>query len=155
MMYRWELAAIVSCAVAILSICKLRMASLVIDGHRIITSAIQLHRGVVVNPFADTNYYLKAEKFPGCFAFDTVHVHVSISPSIHLGNDTSFCNGSTITLDAGGGFSLYQWNNGATTQKIAVAKAGGLPCDGNHIRRVHFQRHLAGYKCVSYTDSHA
>jgi PKD repeat protein len=46
------------------------------------------------------------------------------TPTIQLGNDTSICAGTTITLDAGSqpGCS-YIWNTGATTQTIQVTTA--------------------------------
>ncbi len=37
---------------------------------------------------------------------------------------TSVCKGGSITLDAGGGFSTYQWNTGASSSSIIVTTAG-------------------------------
>lgn len=81
-------------------------------------------QNVVVNPLVDTAYYLKAEKTPGCFAFDTVQVRVYGSPPINLGNDKSFCTGDSVVFDAGTGFQTYAWSNGQTTQTIIVKAAG-------------------------------
>lgn len=81
-------------------------------------------QNVVISPATDTSYFIKAEKTPGCFAYDTITVTVHHSPPVFLGNDTSFCSGSTILLDAGNGFSSYQWNNGSTSQQLAVNTAG-------------------------------
>jgi len=39
-------------------------------------------------------------------------------PNINLGNDTSILLGSSITLDAGAGFTSYLWSTGETTQTI-------------------------------------
>lgn len=44
------------------------------------------------------------------------------NPSI-TGN-IPFCSGDSITLDAGGGFTQYTWNTGATTQTITVKASG-------------------------------
>lgn len=79
---------------------------------------------VIVNPQTDTDYYVQAEKTPGCFAYDTLHVTVYHSPVIRLGNDTSFCNGDNIVLDAGTGFSSYLWNDGSTARQLAVNNTG-------------------------------
>ncbi len=45
-------------------------------------------------------------------------------PSVFLGNDTSLRAGSSIQLDAGPGFSSYDWSTGATTQTIMVDTTG-------------------------------
>lgn len=79
---------------------------------------------VVINPSVDTTYFIKAEKKPGCFAYDTVRVKVHRSPAIFLGNDTSFCFGESILLNAGNGFSTYAWNNGSTNSQLSVNAAG-------------------------------
>lgn len=79
---------------------------------------------VVVSPLVDTNYIIKAEKPLGCFSFDTVKITVMHSPPINLGNDTSFCNGQMLKLDAGIGFNSYQWSDGSINQTITVSSAG-------------------------------
>jgi len=81
-------------------------------------------QNVIVYPSVDTSYYVKAEKSPGCFAYDTIRITVNHSPAIKLGNDTSFCSGEFITADAGSGFSSYAWNTGQFTQQITIASAG-------------------------------
>ncbi|MGZ8561571.1 MAG: hypothetical protein ACXWV3_08265, partial [Flavisolibacter sp.] len=80
---------------------------------------------VKVYPDVDTAYYIKAERTPGCFAFDTVRITVHHSPAINLGKDTSICTGSQVSFDAGAGFNSYVWNTGAVTQQV-VANAVGL-----------------------------
>ena len=90
---------------------------------------------VIVNPAMDTSYMLKAEKTPGCFAFDTVRVSVIHSPQIKLGADTAICSGDSLLLNAGPGFSQYQWNNGFIVQQVYVKTAGsysviGITVDG-------------------------
>ncbi len=56
-------------------------------------------------------------------------LEVEIMPDIDLGNDTTICAGSTITLDAGPGFDDYLWSNNATTQTITVSTAGTYSVD--------------------------
>lgn len=79
---------------------------------------------VVVNPAVDTAYMLKAEKTPGCFAFDTIRIDVRTSPRVQLGPDKSFCYGDNALINAGNDFAQYQWSNGSTTQQITVHTAG-------------------------------
>lgn len=40
------------------------------------------------------------------------------------GPSLTLCEGDVLTLDAGGGYFQYQWNNGATTQMISVGDPG-------------------------------
>lgn len=91
----------------------------------------------VASPVSDILYFLKAEKEPGCFAFDTVFIKVNHSIPITIGRDTSFCTGDSITLDAGNNFAALIWNTGATTPSITVKNAGeyyvdAVSTDGCH-----------------------
>lgn len=79
---------------------------------------------VNVSPLVDTLYKVKAEKTPGCFAYDSLHVKVNPVPVIELGRDTSICRGDSIILDAGAGFVHYTWNTGDTTRKITLFNVG-------------------------------
>lgn len=81
-------------------------------------------RSAVISPLTNTTYFVTAEKTPGCFAYDTLHVAVYSVPAINLGNDTSFCEGGMMTLAAGTGFSQTIWSNGETEERISVNKAG-------------------------------
>jgi gliding motility-associated-like protein len=79
---------------------------------------------VTVNPLVDTAYYVRAEKSPGCFAYDTVRVKVYHSPSINLGADRSFCLGDSAVFNAGAGFQTYAWSNGQVSAGIVAKTAG-------------------------------
>ena len=90
---------------------------------------------VNVSPATDTYYSVKAEKTPGCFAYDTIKINVKTQPLIQLGPDKSFCSGDSAILNAGNAFSQYQWNNGNVTQQIYVSTKGnysviGITADG-------------------------
>lgn len=87
-------------------------------------------QNIVVNPLKDTLYYLKAERTPGCFGFDTIKINVNRSPVINLGNDTSLCKGDSINLNAGTGFATYSWNTGNNTQQISVKTKGQYSVTG-------------------------
>jgi len=45
-------------------------------------------------------------------------------PTVHLGNDTTLCQGQTIILNAGAGYTSYLWNNGSITPTKLVNAAG-------------------------------
>lgn len=92
-------------------------------------------QNTVINPSVDSAYYLKAEKMPGCFSYDTVRVTVLHSPTIYLGADTAICIGDSLLLDAGPGFTQYVWNTGIKVQQVFVATSGphsiiGLTTEG-------------------------
>ncbi len=81
-------------------------------------------QNVIVQPLIDTIYFVRAEKTPGCFAYDSIHIKVNHSAPINLGADKNFCIGDSAILDAGPGFIQYTWNTGANTQQVSVFTTG-------------------------------
>lgn len=79
---------------------------------------------VQVNPSSNTDYIAKAEESANCFVYDTVSVIVKPVPAIQLGNDTSFCQGGHVLLNAGPGFVQYNWSDGSTQQSLQVSQIG-------------------------------
>jgi hypothetical protein len=61
----------------------------------------------------------------GCSGTDQVSVSESntITPSITAAGPLAFCSGSSVTLDAGAGYTSYQWSTGATSQTVTVSTA--------------------------------
>jgi gliding motility-associated-like protein len=59
-----------------------------------------------------------------CSNTDDIVVNILALPSIDLGPDTALCAGDNTTLDAGAGFTSYQWSTFETTQTINVNSAG-------------------------------
>ena len=55
----------------------------------------------------------------GCQNTDSIQVAIS-APSVTLPADTCVLEQITVTLDAGAGFTSYNWSNGANTQTITV-----------------------------------
>ncbi|MEP7169198.1 MAG: hypothetical protein ABI855_07480, partial [Bacteroidota bacterium] len=49
-----------------------------------------------------------------CSNVDSIHVVLNPQPTIFLGNDTAFCFGGSIILNAGSGFASYFWSTSAT-----------------------------------------
>jgi gliding motility-associated-like protein len=77
-------------------------------------------RIIKVSPTALTTYYITAEKSPGCISKDSITITVYNTPSIHLGEDTSICKGDSLLLDAGPGFSKWEWNTGGSARQLSI-----------------------------------
>ncbi|MDB5285024.1 MAG: domain containing protein [Bacteroidota bacterium] len=75
---------------------------------------------LIVSPTITTTYMVRNNT-------DTAYitVHVSSLPAIHLGNDTSICNGQSLTLNGTSPAALYYaWSTTATTPTITVNTSG-------------------------------
>lgn len=70
---------------------------------------------------AGGTYSVVIKSIHGCKITSATNVIIRPLPVANLGNDTSICEGATITLDAGNTGYTYLWNTGATTQTINVA----------------------------------
>ncbi|KAB1064752.1 T9SS type B sorting domain-containing protein [Salibacter halophilus] len=55
---------------------------------------------------------------------DTIEVFYDTIPDISLRDDTVFCQGNSVMLDASFSRSNYQWSNGASTPQITVQQEG-------------------------------
>lgn len=68
---------------------------------------------------ATTTFYVSNK---GTCESDRVAVDAVVLPvpAVSLGNDQAVLAGTSVTFDAGPGFSSYSWSNGATTQTITV-----------------------------------
>ncbi|HIP31638.1 MAG TPA: hypothetical protein EYG86_02635, partial [Crocinitomicaceae bacterium] len=79
---------------------------------------------------ADTSgiYYVYVTDTGGCIGIDSITINVLTQPIVNLGNDTSFCVGSTLTLDAENPGATYLWQNNPTApyqnQTLAVNATG-------------------------------
>lgn len=77
---------------------------------------------ILVNPAQDSTYSLVTTA-NGCSSpADTFRVYVGAPAFVNLGADTVVCD--QMTLDAGGGFLNYLWNNGSPNQTIPVNTSG-------------------------------
>lgn len=61
----------------------------------------------------------------GCQNTDVSVVSLFPDPTIFIGNDTTICTISSLTVNAPGGFVGYIWSTGATTQSINVLGSQG------------------------------
>ncbi|MBL0341261.1 MAG: hypothetical protein IPP71_10190 [Bacteroidetes bacterium] len=70
---------------------------------------------------AAANYTVTVTNNFGCSASTDTATTILISPNPPvISGSSSICAGATTTIDAGGGYSNYLWNTGATTQTITV-----------------------------------
>ncbi|HRP56122.1 gliding motility-associated C-terminal domain-containing protein [Agriterribacter sp.] len=69
-------------------------------------------------------YFVKATNYCGDPFDDAITVTINEPLPVDLGKDTAICSNQPLTLDAGAGFSSYQWNNGETGQYIQADRAG-------------------------------
>ncbi len=63
--------------------------------------------------------------YNGC-AGKSITAIVIVNPKAEtpvISGNAPFCQGSSVTLDAGSGYASYSWSNGATTQTTAVSNA--------------------------------
>jgi roadblock/LC7 domain-containing protein len=60
----------------------------------------------------------------GCTASANVNVTENPLPVLNVAPTVSFCSSSSAILDAGAGFSSYNWSNGTTTQTNTVTSGG-------------------------------
>lgn len=107
------------------------------------TSVCLPFSGTLNAPVAHTNYHWNAGSTsstltvnaPGtywvtsdsaCATYtDTFHVRSLTNPAVFLGNDTTLCAGSTITLSSTQpSGSAYNWSTGSTASHIGIASTG-------------------------------
>ncbi|MDW8075585.1 MAG: T9SS type A sorting domain-containing protein [Bacteroidota bacterium] len=71
-------------------------------------------------------YWCMCTSAQGCSgSSDTVHIQQVQPPTItSLSNRFEACEGDTIILDAGSGYTTYRWNNGATDRFLRVTESG-------------------------------
>lgn len=60
----------------------------------------------------------------GCSDSDSVSVTINVAPTVDLGPSTFFCTGDSVSLDAGPGFSDYDWSTGGSSQVVFVSSPG-------------------------------
>lgn len=62
--------------------------------------------------FSSGTYSVQLNK-TGCIKRDTVNVLFKPLPAVYLGTDTALCLGQLLSLNAGSGNDLYQWQDGS------------------------------------------
>ncbi|MDD3877916.1 MAG: PKD domain-containing protein [Bacteroidales bacterium] len=79
-----------------------------------------------INVGASGTYTVTVTDSRGCEGAASVPVTVNPNPAptITPSGPTTFCNGLSVNLNAGGPYIQYNWSNGATSQSINVTTSG-------------------------------
>jgi len=87
------------------------------------STIIHIGYSLKTKPLVTTSYQVKATN---CHLklVDTVTVFVNPLPQVSLGKDTTICAGATLVLDAGPGFSQYDWQDNSTSELLIAREAG-------------------------------
>lgn len=75
------------------------------------------------------NYGVIVTDDDGCSGSANVTTTVNSNPNVTIGGSTSFCIGGFTILDAGAGYSSYEWSNDSTSQTITVSVPGNYSVD--------------------------
>jgi hypothetical protein len=80
----------------------------------------------IIYPGVPGLYYVDITSGDGCLTQDSVRVVLFADALAQLGNDTTFCTGGGVVLNAGNGptGTVYQWSTGVNTQVVVVSAAG-------------------------------
>ncbi|MBP9882658.1 MAG: gliding motility-associated C-terminal domain-containing protein, partial [Chitinophagales bacterium] len=62
----------------------------------------------------------------GCDSILITQLTVLPNPMVYLGQDTAICDGTSLLLSAGPGFSNYVWNDGSNSETLAVNEMGSF-----------------------------
>lgn len=73
-----------------------------------------------INVTSPGQYNLSITGSNGCTSSDSVTISNYSLPVVDLGNEIYYCQNTTFnqTVDAGAGFTIYQWMNGSSSQTI-------------------------------------
>lgn len=80
-----------------------------------------------VTVYESGTYSITVQDYLGCYGYDDAVIE--IADTVNLGQDTIFCDGETVVLNAGFGFDQYTWNNGTNSQVLEVSETGNYFVD--------------------------
>jgi PKD repeat protein len=69
-------------------------------------------------------YWVEVYDAVGCNNADTLILNAYEKPTIDLGSDMEFCEGTLHEIDAGSGYASYLWSTGDTTQTLVINTTG-------------------------------
>lgn len=77
-----------------------------------------------VTPASTTVYTVTATDASSCTATDEVTITIHPDPVVNITQNGFLCGGNSVDLDAGAGFTDYNWSTSATTQTITTSMEG-------------------------------
>ncbi len=80
--------------------------------------------GQTIEVDATGSYSVTVTDGNGCTGETSVAVVVNDLPTVIVDGDETFCEGTNVTLDAGGPFSDYDWSEGSSGQTIDITATG-------------------------------
>lgn len=88
-------------------------------------TAVILGRGINFSalPSSTTSYLIRGSNC-GLTVTDTLTIHVKPGTPVNFGPDQTICSGTSLKLDAGGGYQKYLWQDGSTGRFHNVTEAG-------------------------------
>ncbi len=77
-------------------------------------------------------YWLRSFAGDCGYLTDSVVISSPAVPELSLGNDTTICKGTSLTLSAQSGFASYSWSSGQSSQNISVTEPGTYTVTAQH-----------------------
>ncbi len=81
-------------------------------------------------------FNVKVSNSLGCFDFVKLTLTLDPKPKLNLQESVEFCNGQTATLDAGSGFTAYEWTKTDDPKVISNNQILIVSTPGNYILKV-------------------
>lgn len=69
-------------------------------------------------------YWVEVTDANSCSNRDTIILTMVPQPLVNLGDDQTFCEGTSVTLNGGTGFTSYLWSTGETSSSINTGEPG-------------------------------
>ena len=77
-----------------------------------------------INISAQSNYIVTVTDLNGCTGSTSMLLNVNALPTPSIIGNAAICDGTTSMLNAGSGYSVYNWSNGNSTQTFSASVAG-------------------------------
>ncbi|MDX2002755.1 MAG: hypothetical protein SFW35_10005 [Chitinophagales bacterium] len=86
--------------------------------------SVQGNFGQTLTVFAAGQYSVTVTAPNGCVIADTIEIGIRAAPPVNIGRDTILCEGDTVILNAGLGYTSYLWSNSDTDDTTTITTSG-------------------------------